>query len=140
MNTLKNKPGIKNTIYITTTIVITLMYLVTGIGNLLPFQHIAQDMAHLGYPRYFLMLLGIWKILAAITIALPGIPRLKEWAYAGMILDLTGASFSRYSSGDAWPMVIIPLILGVLVTVNYLLRLETTKIVLSGGNYIRQEK
>lgn len=107
--------------WITTTI-IAIAYFVTGLGNILPFSHIAQDMAHLGYPTYFLKIIGTWKILAAIVLLIPNIPRIKEWAYAGMIFDLTGASFSRYYIGDALPQIFIPLGIALLVTVNYVLR------------------
>jgi DoxX-like protein len=58
-------------------------------------------MTHLGYPAYFMTILGFWKVLVGAAILLPGFPLLKEWAYAGMIFDLTGASASRVASGDA---------------------------------------
>ena len=49
-------------------------------------------MTHLGYPVHFTVLLGIWKILGAIVILLPGFALVKEWAYAGIFIDFTGAS------------------------------------------------
>ena len=104
------------------TVVIAIAYLITGLGNILPITHIAQDMAHLGYPAYFLKIIGVWKILAAIVIVVPNIPRIKEWAYAGMIFDLTGAAFSRFAIGDPLAQIIIPLGIAALVTMNYLLR------------------
>ena len=123
MNTVKNKFKTKEILFWITTIVIAIAYFVTGLGNLLPFAHIAQDMAHLGYPDYFLKILGVWKILAAIVIVIPGIRRIKEWAFAGMMLDLSGAAFSRYFSGDAWPTIVIPVGISILVAVNYVIRL-----------------
>lgn len=122
MNSSKTISKSRKIIFWATTIVIAIAYFATGVGNILPFAHIAQDMAHLGYPPYFLKILGTWKILAAITIVLPGMPRIKEWAYAGMMLDLTGAALSRYAVGDGLQMIIIPLAISVLVTVNYALR------------------
>jgi len=101
---------------------IAIVYFVTGLGNILPFEHFAQDMTHLGYPAYFLKIIGTWKILAAIVIVIPNFQRIKEWAYAGMMLDLTGAALSRHFVGDAWPMVVIPLGISILVTVNYIIR------------------
>ena len=65
----------------------------------------------LGYPSYFLVILGIWKLLGAVALVIPGFPRLKEWAYAGVIFDLTGAIASLSVSGLidagslAYPMV-----------------------------------
>ena len=122
MNSRSNTSKGRKIIYWVTTIVIAIAYFVTGVGNILPFAHIAQDMAHLGYPTYFLKILGTWKILAAIGILIPKISRIKEWVYAGMIFDLTGAAFSRFTIGDTLPQIIIPLCIATLVTVNYLLR------------------
>jgi uncharacterized membrane protein YphA (DoxX/SURF4 family) len=48
----------------------------------------------LGYPMYFFAILGIWKVLGAIAILVPGFPRLKEWAYTGIFFDVTGAAAS----------------------------------------------
>ena len=48
----------------------------------------------LGYPMYFFAILGVWKVLGAIAILVPRFPRLKEWAYAGIFFDLTGAAAS----------------------------------------------
>lgn len=53
----------------------------------------------LGYPPYFLVILGIWKLLGAVALVIPGFPRLKEWAYAGVTFDLTGAVASLLASG-----------------------------------------
>jgi uncharacterized membrane protein YphA (DoxX/SURF4 family) len=53
----------------------------------------------LGYPPYFLVILGIWKLLGAVALVIPGFPRLKEWAYAGVLFDLTGAVASLWASG-----------------------------------------
>jgi uncharacterized membrane protein YphA (DoxX/SURF4 family) len=113
--------------YWVTTISVAAAFLVTGIGNLVPIAHIAQDMSHLGYPPYFLNILGIWKTLAAIAIVFPGVSRLKEWAYAGMIFDLTGASFSRLASGDGAIMAIVPLSIAGLVIISWILRPEEDK-------------
>ncbi|UKS29578.1 DoxX family protein [Paenibacillus sp. HWE-109] len=49
---------------------------------------------HLGYPDYLLPFLGIAKILGVIAILIPGFPRIKEWAYAGLLFDLAGATYS----------------------------------------------
>jgi hypothetical protein len=58
----------------------------------------------LGYPMYFFAILGFWKVLGAIAILVPRFPRLKEWAYAGIFFDLTGAAASCAAVGGygAW--------------------------------------
>jgi hypothetical protein len=53
----------------------------------------------LDYPLYFLTILGIWKLLDSVALNIPLFPRLKEWAYAGVIFDLTGAVASLWASG-----------------------------------------
>jgi uncharacterized membrane protein YphA (DoxX/SURF4 family) len=56
--------------------------------------------AHLGYPAYLLPFLGVAKLLGVVAILIPGFPRIKEWAYAGFVFDLTGAMYSSISVGD----------------------------------------
>jgi uncharacterized membrane protein YphA (DoxX/SURF4 family) len=121
MNSVKTSTALKFTYWITT-IIIAIAFFITGIGNLIPFEHIAHDMAHLGYPSYFLKILGTWKIIAAVTIVLPRIRRIKEWAYAGMMLDLTGAALSRYFMNDGLPLIIVPLTIAGLVIISWSLR------------------
>ncbi len=64
---------------------------------------------HLGYPVYFLVLLGCWKVLGAIILLVPRRPRLKEWAYAGALFTYTGAIVSHlytgYALGEVWVLV-----------------------------------
>ncbi len=107
--------------WIATTLV-AIAFLLPGVGNLLHTQQIARDMAHLGYPSYFLTVLGSWKVLGAIAISIPRFPRLKEWAYAGMIFDLTGAAISRAVSGDGVSGIAPPLAIAALVIVSWALR------------------
>ena len=104
------------------TAITVLAFLIPGLGNIFQVSHIAQDMARLGYPRYFLTLLGTWKVLGSIAIVIPGTPRLKEWAYAGMIFDLTGAAFSRAATGEALLMIVIPLAIACIVFLSWRLR------------------
>ena len=74
-----------------------------GVANLLRVPESLEGFVRLGYPLHFAVLLGIWKILGAIAIVAPGFPRLKEWAYAGITIDLTGAAFAWavVGAGDA---------------------------------------
>ena len=55
----------------------------------------------LGYPEYLIPLLGWGKLVGAIVILIPGFPRLKEWAYAGLTFDLAGATYSMIALGMA---------------------------------------
>src|SRR5580658_356288 len=79
----------------------------------------------LGYPMYFFAILGIWKALGAIAILVPRFPRLKEWAYAGIFFDLTGAAASCALSGGYGAYgfhVIAPLIITGFLVVSWALR------------------
>jgi hypothetical protein len=69
---------------------------------------------HLGYPPYLLVFLGTAKILGVAAVLLPGLQRLKEWAFAGLTFDVTGALYSHLSIGDppsAWAPAAIALTL-----------------------------
>jgi uncharacterized membrane protein YphA (DoxX/SURF4 family) len=89
---------------------------------------VQAGMAHLGYPAYFATLLGVWKLLGAVAIVAPGFPRIKEWAYAGMFFDLTGASVSHAVTGDPAGNVLTPLVLLVVAGASYVLRPPTRRL------------
>jgi DoxX-like family len=85
----------------------------------------------LGYPMYFFGILGLWKVLGAIAILAPGFARLKEWAYAGIFFDLTGAAASCAAVGGygAYAFhVIAPLILTGFTVASWALRPESRRI------------
>jgi uncharacterized membrane protein YphA (DoxX/SURF4 family) len=113
---------IRNVAYVATTVQLTIAFVGSGVANLLRLDHIALDMIRLGYPTYFMTVLGVWKVLGALVVALPRLPRLKEWAYAGMIFDLTGAAASRAASNDSALAVLIPLVLAVAALVSWRMR------------------
>ena len=76
----------------------------------------------LGYPLYFIPFIGVAKVLGVIAIVVPGFPRLKEWAYAGLVFDLIGATYSIIASGQpvsAATFMVIPFLLATLSYVFY---------------------
>jgi len=83
---------------------------------------VVEVFAHLGYPVYLLTILGLWKLLGAIALLAPRFPRLKEWAYAGAVFDLTGAAASGAARGDNVSSLILPLIFAVLALGSWALR------------------
>jgi len=115
-------PGPRRVQYWVATALAAIAFLVPGIGNLMHTPHIASDMAHLGYPAYFMTVLGTWKVLGAVAITAPGLARVKEWAYAGMIFDLSGAATSRGIAGDGAVAVGIPLVIALVVVASWALR------------------
>jgi hypothetical protein len=85
----------------------------------------------LGYPMYFFAILGFWKTLGAIAILVPRYPRLKEWAYAGIFFDLTGAAASCAASGGYGAYgfhVIAPLIITGFTVASWALRPQSRTI------------
>jgi len=77
---------------------------------------------HLGYPAYLLPFLDVAKTLGVLAVVVPGFPRLREWAYAGLTFDLSGAVYSHLSVGDPVGVWTFPVIGLLLVTASYLLR------------------
>jgi DoxX-like protein len=72
---------------------------VGGVWDIARLPFVADVVAHLGYPSYFLVLLGTWKVLGAAALLVPRQPLLKEWAYAGAFFTYTGAMISHLATG-----------------------------------------
>ena len=70
-----------------------------GIWDITRIPYVRDLVIHLGYPSYFLVLLGTWKVLGAVALLVPGRPLLKEWAYAGAFFTYTGAMVSHLTTG-----------------------------------------
>jgi uncharacterized membrane protein YphA (DoxX/SURF4 family) len=100
-----------------------------GLTDLAQTKDMTAGFAHLGYPAYLLTLLGLWKLLGAVAVAVPRFPRLKEWAYAGMFFDLTGAAWSHFSSGDGIGKIVTPLAILALGAVSWASRPATRTLV-----------
>ena len=103
----------------------------TGVVQLLKTKEEAELMTHLGYPLYFLTILGIWKILGVIAVLIPEFPLLKEWAYAGFFFAMSGAIVSHLAMGDAAKESFGPVLLLALTIVSWYFRPASRKPVLS---------
>jgi hypothetical protein len=121
----------KSILYWTTTILLAL-FMSGGVAQVMQFRANPHGVVpQLGYPLYFFLILGVWKILGAITILVPGFPRLKEWAYAGIFFDLTGAAASCAAVGEygAYAFhVIAPSLIAGLCVASWALRPKSRKI------------
>lgn len=87
---------------------------------------------HLGYPAYFVPFIGAMKLAGVIAILVPRFAKVKEWAYAGLVFDTSGAVFSHLCSGDGadkWGPALLGLILVVLSYVFYTKRNKQRQIV-----------
>jgi uncharacterized membrane protein YphA (DoxX/SURF4 family) len=113
---------VKNIAYWVTTIFGPASFVIGGVLNLTQTEQVVATMNHLGYPSYFASILGIWKLLGAVAVVIPGFPRLKEWAYAGFFFDLTAAAVSRAAVGDGAADIAAPLVFLALVLASWALR------------------
>ncbi len=116
-------------IYWISTIWLALGMLSTGVVQILKWKEEVDMMAHLGYPVYFLTLLGVWKILGVIAILVPKFPLLKEWAYAGFFFAMLGAIVSHLASGNGAKDFFGPTLLLVLTFVSWYFRPVDRKII-----------
>ena len=108
--------------YWTATTLIALAFLSGGAAYLARADEPVRGMAELGYPAYVVTILGVWKVLGALAILAPRLPRLKEWAYAGIAFDLSGAAFSQAAMGHPAAKVIVPLVLLGIAAASWTLR------------------
>jgi len=108
--------------YWTTTAIIAFVLLSGGAAELAHRPETLEGMAHLGYPLYFTLILGVWKVLGGIALLAPRFPRLKEWAYAGTFFDLTGAVASHAARGDDTGHLLWPLLFAILTLASWALR------------------
>lgn len=109
-------------IYWIATIWLSLGMVSTGVVQLIKMEEEIDMMTHLGYPLYFLTILGVWKLLGVIAVLIPKFPLLKEWAYAGFFFAMTGAVFSHLASGDAAKDYFGPVLLIILTIVSWYFR------------------
>lgn len=94
----------------------------TAAVQLVQMEEETNMMVRLGYPLYLLTLLGLWKILGVITVLMPKLPLLKEWAYAGFFFAMSGAVISHMAVGDNPKTLFGPTLLIVLTAVSWYLR------------------
>ena len=83
---------------------------------------VVDIVTHLGYPVYFLGIIGVWKLLGGVTLLVPGYPRLKEWAYAGIVFELSGAVVSWFACEHNVRDAIAPMLLAFLALGSWALQ------------------
>lgn len=108
--------------YWITTALTAFFFLSGGAVDVIRPSFALEGMTHLGYPAYFMVILGVWKLLGGIIVLLPRFPRVKEWAYAGMLFDLTGAAASHAAVGDPLGKILTPIIILGIVAASWALR------------------
>jgi uncharacterized membrane protein YphA (DoxX/SURF4 family) len=123
-----NSSKLRTVGYWATTGLIALDFAMGGVMQLVRPPAVVEGMTHLGYPGYFVTLLGVWKLLGAIALLAPRFPLLKEWAYAGMFFDMTSAVVSHYASGDGVAHASAPLLFVAILVASWALRPESRRL------------
>lgn len=115
-------------IYWVATIWLCLGMVSTGIVQVIQMDEEVNKMNVLGYPSYFLTIIGIWKILGVVAVLIPKFPLVKEWAYAGFFFLMTGAIFTHLAMGDKATEYFGPTLLLVLTIISWFYRPAERKI------------
>jgi hypothetical protein len=116
------KTRAKEIAYWATTGIIVFAMFSGGIAELAHRPETISGMKELGYPVYFVMIIGFWKLLGSLVLVLPGFARVKEWAYAGIFFNMTGASVSHLVNHSAVWHVVVTLSLAAITVGSWALR------------------
>jgi hypothetical protein len=116
-------------VYWIATVWLSLGMTVTGMVQLVKNQDEIDLMNRIGYPIYFLTIIGVWKILGVITVLIPKFPLLKEWAYAGFFFAMSGAVFSHLATGSPALDYFGPVLLVILTVLSWYFRPAERKVV-----------
>ncbi len=121
-------------IYWIATIWLSLGMLSTGAVQLLKLKGdgpgSADSMTQLGYPVYFVTILGVYKILGVVALLIPKFPLVKEWAYAGFFFMMSGAVSTHIAAGNSLGETFPSLLLLVLTLISWYFRPATRKLIL----------
>jgi uncharacterized membrane protein YphA (DoxX/SURF4 family) len=122
-----NKSRIRLIAYWIITVLVAAEFLIGGVMDIFKLPPYNAVASHLGYPAYFSIIMGTWKVLGSVAIIVPRFVRLKEWAYAGMFFNVTGALASHIFANDAIVVFIAPIIFACLVVASWALRPASRK-------------
>jgi len=104
--------------------------LFSGIAQVARTKDMVDLVGRLGYPVYLLSILGVWKILGVAAILLPGLKRLKEWAYAGFFFTMTGAFISHLACADYDPKGLMgPFFQSIFILLSWYFRPASRKLI-----------
>jgi len=109
-------------VYWVTTVILAGELGVGGVLDILQHPYVREIVERLGYPAYVTVILGVWKLPGAVVLLVPRFPRLKEWVYAGMVFNFTGAVASHLIVGDYSLGLVGAIQFIVLVAVSWALR------------------
>src|SRR5438045_8488058 len=112
----------RKVIYWVTTVIVAALSAFAAFSYLSGAPQAVQGFAHVGYPQQLRVILGIAKLLGAITLVIPGWPRLKEWAYAGFTFAWISAHVAHHRAGDPAFEQFMPILLLLLLAISYVTR------------------
>lgn len=115
-------------IYWVATIWLAVAMIASGIQQIFTIGGFVEIMEKLGFPTYFSVILGIWKIAGVLAILIPKFLLLKEWAYAGFFFVMSGAIFSHLAVGDEAVELFAPIFLLILTVLSWYFRPNDRKI------------
>ncbi len=117
-------------IYWIFTALFTIGMLSSGLQQIFRQKDMVDMVSALGYPMYFMIILGVWKILGVIVVLLPGFKLLKEWAYAGFFFVMTGALISHLACRDyAVKAMLAPIFQTLFIILSWYFRPASRKVV-----------
>lgn len=111
-----------NIIYWIATLWLALGMVSTAAVQLLHVQSEVDSITAIGYPAYFLTIIGVWKILGVIAVLMPKFTLVKEWAYAGFFFAMSGAAISRFAADDPVSLILPSLLLLMLTVISWYFR------------------
>ena len=111
------------------TVILSFCIFSGGLAQAMQVKGVVQGFKPLGYPNYFISIIGVWKVLGIVAILIPKFKLLKEWAYAGMFFVMTGAVISHIASNDVSIQIIAPGVLSIFTVLSWYLRPADRKII-----------
>jgi len=109
----------RSIIYLASTSILVFETLAGAVMDIAHLPYVVQDVRSIGYPIYVLYIIGVWKILAVAALLWPQLPRLREWAYAGVFFEMSGATASHILAGDPLVKYAVPLCFSLLTLVSW---------------------
>lgn len=124
----------KTTIYWIATIFVVCIMTISGVLAIIHAPSMMKSLAHLGYPVYFSNLLGVGKLVGVCVLLVPGIAKLKEWAYVAFGITVLSASYSHLLSDDGL-LALEPLLTFAALAISYLMRPANRKFLSAAPHY-----
>lgn len=114
--------GTRPVVYWVSTGAIAAEALAGGVLDLVRYGPYLRTLTDLGYPAYLATIMGVAKVASGVVVLAPGLPRLKEWAYAGILVNMLGAAASQLLGAHSAAAALPPLLLGAVAVTSWATR------------------